>query len=335
MYIEQRGKRSFRAVEMKDGIRYSVTFDHRPTNAEATTAIAKLYEKRPATAKRTADMTLADAANAYIEAKSATISPSTIRGYRSIVRNLPKKLAETHILDITYAQVQTAINTYAKDHSAKSTLNFGTFISSVLFFHDLKFEKFSYPARSRKEPYIPTEQEVTAILHELKGTPYEIPILLATFGLRLSEICALDISDLSEENIIYVHRAKVRGERGYITKETTKTDESTRKIAISPYIADLIRKTGVIYTGYPNQILKHLTATQDALGIEHFSLHKLRHFFASYMHDKGYSDAAILAAGGWKGDNIMKSVYRHSMAKDETSQKMSADLDNLIPKEDS
>jgi len=64
------------------------------------------------------------------------------------------------------------------------------------------------------------------------------------------------------------------------------------------------------------------------LGIPDFSIHKLRHYFASEMSFLGVSEADILRMGGWETDHVMKSVYRHSMmekeenAKRDTSEKL-------------
>lgn len=53
----------------------------------------------------------------------------------------------------------------------------------------------------------------------------------------------------------------------------------------------------------------------------HFSLHKLRHYFASYMSSLNIPEADILEMGGWETDYVMKNVYRHTMKdKLKTSQ---------------
>ena len=52
--------------------------------------------------------------------------------------------------------------------------------------------------------------------------------------------------------------------------------------------------------------------TQDKYGMKHFSLHKLRHYFATSSHAKGIADADIQTFGGWETDHIMKRVYRHA-----------------------
>ena len=68
----------------------------------------------------------------------------------------------------------------------------------------------------------------------------------------------------------------------------------------------------------------HLEKTQRNLGIPHFSLHKLRHYFASEMSALGIPEADILRMGGWETDYVMKSVYRHSMMEKEENAKRDA-----------
>jgi integrase len=73
-----------------------------------------------------------------------------------------------------------------------------------------------------------------------------------------------------------------------------------------------------------------MTDIQKKLGIPHFSLHKMRHFFASYMHQLGMSDKQIQEAGGWKTDGIMKTVYQHAMNMDEAKKKMADSIGGLV-----
>ncbi len=67
-----------------------------------------------------------------------------------------------------------------------------------------------------------------------------------------------------------------------------------------------------------------MTKLEKELDIPHFSLHKLRHYFASEMSTLGVPDADILRLGGWETDSVMKSVYRHSMMEKEENAKREA-----------
>ena len=64
----------------------------------------------------------------------------------------------------------------------------------------------------------------------------------------------------------------------------------------------------------------------------HFSIHKLRHYFASKMSAMNIPEADIMRMGGWETDHVMKSVYRHSMMeKEETAKREAAEkLGNVL-----
>lgn len=152
---------------------------------------------------------------------------------------------------------------------------------------------------------------------------FEVAILLACYGLRRSEICALTVNDL-HGNILTINKNKVQDKDGNWVIKTTKTTESTRTVVISPILADKIRKQGFIYQGAPNSITGHLNDVQDRLKIPRFSVHKLRHYFASKMSELGVPEADILKMGGWNSDYVMKTVYRHSL-QTKNSQQLASD----------
>lgn len=87
-------------------------------------------------------------------------------------------------------------------------------------------------------------------------------------------------------------------------------------------------RQGYVYKGHPNTIYDCLKRTEKNLVIPYFSLHKLRHYFASQMSAMGVPEADILKMGGWETDHVMKSVYRHSM-KDKEEQAKREAAENL------
>ena len=92
-----------------------------------------------------------------------------------------------------------------------------------------------------------------------------------------------------------------------------KTEESNREIYIPTELVNEIIEQGYIFEGFSNMLLKALHRFQKQLGIQSFRFHDLRHFYASYAHSMGMSDADIMKSGGWKTDSVMKNVYRHAM----------------------
>ena len=323
MTIEKLPSGSYRIKQMENGKYHYVTIDHKPSKTEAVKLLAEVLDKKETSA---VNMTFDDAAAAYIQSKSNILSPATIRSYDTMRRNL--SLSKTRIHDITSITVQSTINDMVGRVSAKTARNYASFIVTVLKSVDIDVRQPQLPQKEKKSPYIPTIEDVKAIFAHIKGKEEEIAIILASHGLRRSEIAALSPLDLTGNTLI-VNKAMVQNERGEWVIKSTKTTDSTRTVVIPDDIADLIRERGYIYGKMPYTINQDLHRAQRELGIPQFSLHKLRHFFASYAHELGYSDKAVQEMGGWKSDSILKTVYTHAMDMEKKKQEMSASLSSL------
>lgn len=311
MKIEKLPSGSYRIRKMYKGVTYTVITDEKPSQREAIKLLNDEMDKIQVSKTR---MTFQAAGDSYIESKENILSPATIRGYRVIQNNLSEHFSGLTVTNITALDVQKEINSYSKERSAKSVRNAHGFISAVLhvFCPNIVLNT-SLPQKEKHEPYIPTDDDVRQIITAAAGTRYEIPILLAAYGLRRSEICALTPDDINGNNIT-INKAKVPDKNGnWIIKHSTKTTESTRTVYVPDEIIEKIQSAGVVYEGDPNRISRFLAKEQDRLGIPHFSLHKLRHYYASMSHSLGIPDQYIMESGGWKTDNVLKSIYQHAM----------------------
>lgn len=310
MKIEKLPSGSYRMRKMYKGKTYTVVTDYKPTQKEALQLLSAEFDKVPTASIH---MTFEDAANKYMEIKVNVLSPSSINGYKSILRNLSETFKSSNISDITSIDIQKEINDYSATRSPKTVRNAHGFISAILgmFRPELNIST-TLPQKRKNDEYIPSDEDVKRILQYAKGTRYEIPLILATFGLRRSEICALTLDDL-DGNILTINKALVLNENKEFVIKSTKTTDGTRQIYLPDYLADLIRQNGAIYNGFPGSIRRYLANAQDALGIKHFRLHTLRHYYASMSHSLGIPDSYIMQAGGWKSDSTLKRVYRHAM----------------------
>ena len=98
-------------------------------------------------------------------------------------------------------------------------------------------------------------------------------------------------------DIVSVTKALVHDENRKWIVKTTKTTASTREIILPENIARKIKSQRYVYKGHPNSITRFLFTAQDALNIPHFSIHKLRHYFASKMSAMNIPEADILKLG--------------------------------------
>lgn len=320
MKIEKLPSGSYRVRKMYKGKVYTVVFDYKPTHKEVLQALSKEMENETL---RKEQMTFKTAAQNYINLKKNVLSPTTIREYNNTIKRLSGAFVDKRISDINALDVQQEINNLSKDRAPKTVRNYHGFITAVLNTYRPNLAiNTTLPQKIKNEPYIPSEDDVKKIIKHVENTQYEIPILLACYGLRRSEICALTLDDL-DGNILTINKAKVINvDKEWVTK-STKTTESTRDIIISPILADKIREQGYIFNGCPDSISRYLARIQDELGIPHFSVHKLRHYFASKMSELGIPEADIMRIGGWRTDHVMKTVYRHSLQTKESQQRAS------------
>lgn len=327
MTIEKLPSGSFRIKQMVEGHIYSVTVKSKPTQSAALRLISAEIERKHINLPKD---TLKALCEAYKSSRSNICSPSTLKGYATLIRCLPEQYGAMKAKDITTKKLQELANEYAETHSPKSTANMLNFIQAVLKENDIVLRAPTLPKNIKEAPYIPTAEEIGRIFERIRGTKYEVPIMLATMGLRRSEICALSIDDL-DGCILSIHRALVPDEHGKLVEKTTKTANSTRIIEIPPYLAAKIREQGYIYEGHPELITRTLKEVQEELGIPHFTLHKLRHFFASYMMQLGFTQKQVQSENGWATMYTMEQIYQHAMDMEGARKRMAAAIGALIP----
>ena len=330
MTIDKLPSGSYRIRKTVKGKTYSVTVksEKEPTQSAALLLISAEIERK---AVNVPTDTLNALCEAYKAARSNICSPSTLKGYATLIRCLPEQYANMKAKDLTAKKLQELANEYAETHSPKSTANMLNFIQAVLKENDVILRAPTLPKNIKEEPYIPTPEEVGRIFERIAGTKYEVPIYLATMGLRRSEICALRMEDLDGCRLT-IRRALVPDEHNKLVEKCTKTAKSTRVIKIPPALADLIRKQGYIYNGHPELITRTLKDVQDELGITHFTLHKLRHFFASYMMQCGFTQKQIQGEVGWTTMSTMTELYQHMMDMDAARDGMADAIGALMPK---
>ena len=316
MKIEQLSKNSYRVRKQFKGEKVTLYFDHKPSDKEVIDALSS-YDTSASKG------TFEACARSYLASKSNVLSPSTLKGYTHVFNAIPDDFKNIPVSRIEQTDVQTVINNYAADHKPKTVRNLHGFISAVLRQYRPNLTLYTtLPQKTENERYTPSEDDIKRILEAVKGKPfYHIPFSLGVMGMRRSEICALTLDDI-EGNTLTINKALVKNINNQWVLKTTKTTAGTRKIYIPDSLVKEIQDQGEIYNGYPNSLLWGLNNYQDKLGIPRFRFHDLRHFFASYAHSQGISDADIMASGGWKSDFTMKSIYRHQMKATEAQKKI-------------
>lgn len=307
---DEKGKRKYKSftAETKEGVKlkalqYSATLPHDKSNV----------------------LTVRKAIQNYIDIKTPVASPTTMRGYKAIQRSIETHdpaFAARRLYTVDEDALQRFVNVlYDSELSAKTVRNMYHLVGAVMRQNGFPVPSVTLPTRARPELNVPDSETVQRLFGAIKGTRWEVPVLLAALApMRRGEIVAASIHDLSDDNILYVHRAAVSSPSGDVIKDYPKTDKSNRYIMLPDYVADLIRQQGYVTRMSCKTISTHFHDLLDDNNIKRFRFHDLRHAFVSIAHAAGIPDAYIMARGGWSTPYTMQNVYRHVLDKERREQ---------------
>lgn len=277
-------------------------------------------------------------ADVYIGARGAILSPSTIRGYKYTLKALKREYGQfcaKNAYEMTARDLQDIVDDMArKSKKPKTISNRVGLINSVLVYAGAQRLTVQLPQRVKPTYSIPDEQMAARILSDVSGKTLEVPVMLGMLGLRRSEICALELSDL-DGSTLHIHSAMVYASGNEKVKKAPKTTASDRYVQIPDDLADKIRKQGYITKMNPNSLTKAWERLIKKGKYPPIRFHDLRHFFVSYTHTVlGLSDAQIMKMGGWATSAVMRSVYLQSMEDEKASQSVSTFMSTLVEKVD-
>lgn len=258
------------------------------------------------------DLTLKEAYERYISSKSAVLSPSTIAGYERLKKNHFQQLMPMKLSKITTKHIQTAVNEMSASHSPKTVRNAHGLLHSVIKSYRPNFDfNTTLPQNIKPQYTIPTTSDIMALL-ENADDKIRVPILLASQGgLRRSEICALTIDDFTDLGV-NINKAVVYDKNGNAKIKTTKTIAGTRFVPLPQSVIEEARNWkyfGISPAALHGQFNRLINKTE----VNHFSFHKLRHYFASELHAQGIPDKYIAEIGGWETIEILQKIYQHTL----------------------
>ena len=254
----------------------------------------------------------------YITNNSNLLSPSTIRGYKTLKKTALQEIIDlpTHVL--THQLYQQAINNYAKTHKPKTVQNAHALFATVLKENKIYItEDTNLPQKEKKEISIPTKEELSSFLSYLKENHPDLYLLCAFSvyaGLRHSETIALTWGDINNRTIS-ITKAKVRDADGQYQIKPPKTTAGTRKLEMPDKLYNALPLRGEDSESVITSNIK----TLDNLYIRvskkvgfNYNFHSLRHYYASILLLEGVPNKYAMERMGHATDNMLKNVYQHT-----------------------
>ena len=273
-------------------------------------------------AKKAVDCSVFEAVDKYINIKEKVLSPSTIRGYRAILRNDFDGIGDLKLKEINNTEIQMWIGRLSEKVSPKTCRNAHGLLAATLDMFDLNFKiKTTLPAKKKIETYCPSDEDIQKLLSCIMDPELELAVLLAAFGtLRRGEICALTDKDIIG-NAVSVRGSMVKDSAGSWVLKEPKTFGSYRVVEMPGFVIDKLKnREGKIIDLTPSQISDRFDRAVKRAGLPHFRFHDLRHYSASILHAIGVPDQYIMQRGGWASDHVMKSVYRNIIDLEKAKQ---------------
>lgn len=267
------------------------------TAASATEAnrIKAQIQANKKTLQKPISMTLYDAIDKYISSSDALLSPSTIRGYRTIQRNAFKSIMSCKLSTLTNEQLRDAVNLECKRTtgkknpkplSSKTVINEYGLISAVLNTYVPTLDcSVKLPQIEHNQHDISTPDVIYQIVKE---TDIELPVMLAMWlSFTESEILGLTKSkSISPDGShITIKEVLVKNEHNQsVIKNKGKQPTRDRTLQIPDYIKRLIDQveTDQLVTLSGTALSKRFDRLIKKAGIPHMTFHDLRHPYVKH-----------------------------------------------------
>lgn len=272
-------------------------------------------------------VTVTQAIDRYI-ADHPKLSPSTVRGYRSIQANVFQSAMPQMADSVKW---QSVIDEDC--HSPKTVKNAWGFIGTVLKHVGIVPPQVRLPQVVSAERSFLQPEQIPLFLSAIRGERCECAALLGLHSLRRSEILDMTYGDVDlNRGLLFVRGAAVLDENGdLIHKAQNKNAASTREIPIMiPRLADILseeidshKPTDYIVTCYPNGLYKEINRACEESGLPLIGVHGLRHSMVSLAYHLGWDEITCMRIAGYSDYHTMRKIYTH-LADEDKKKNVSA-----------
>lgn len=289
----------------------------------------------------------------WMEIARSTLKPNTAAGYASMIQNPIAPYFQQRGITLGGLQavdIQMFYTSQLKRVSANTVIHYHAIIHRALKYAvktDLidvnPADKVERPRKDRFTASFYDGNEVNRLFQVARGTPLELPVMLAAFyGLRRSEVVGLkwDAIDFENKTIAIRHTVTACAEKGRrieVAADTTKTASSRRTLPLVPAFQTKLaalreeqEKNRILcgrsyctdYLGYVlvdamgNRLkLSYISAAFPVLlkrnGLRPIRFHDLRHSCASLLLKNGVPMKQIQEWLGHSDFSTTANIYAH------------------------
>jgi site-specific recombinase XerD len=262
-------------------------------------------------------------------------SPHTKRAYLRCVQQFvrhymrsPEEMGETEVRNFLLYLVR---DRQASPATQDMYVNALKFLYTITLKRPEAVKGISHPKRPKTLPVILSPEEVLRVFAAIRAVNYKAIIATAyAAGLRISEVCALQVSDIDSQRMrIHVRSGKGKKDRYVMLGESLLA-------LLRQYYQAVRPQGGYLFPGQKPQ--QHISTTAVSLVLrkviretglsKKVTMHTLRHCFATHLLEAG-TDIRILQV--LLGHSSIRTTLRYTHITDRLIQKLVSPLDMIHP----
>ena len=262
-------------------------------------------------------------------------SPHTQRAYLACARQFARHYLRSPE-EMGEQEVRGFLLHLARERKA-SPATLSMYVNALKFLYNVTLKRpeavqgLAYPKRPKTLPVILSPEDVLRVLAAIRSVKYKAIIATAyAAGLRISEVCALRVSDIdSQHRRLHIRAGKGKKDRYVMLGESL--------LALLRQYYQAARPQGVyLFPGQKPQRPISTTAVSLVLrkvvrqtGLsKKVTMHTLRHCFATHLLEAG-TDIRILQV--LLGHSSIRTTLRYTHITDRLVQKLVSPLDMIHP----
>lgn len=302
--VTKSGYKSFTAATKKEAERLALAFEDEHKSGKVT---------------------VQEAMTRYINSRSNTLSPATIKAYDSILRNRLRAIMSMDIAGLTPEALQAAFDAEVRaGASPKTQRNIHGLLTASARMFGVTLPPVKLQDKAKKERDIPTPQQVKQMLDATEGDFHMAILLAADLGLSRSEICALTMADC-QGGRVRINKAVVQDKGNEWVVKQPKETSRYRQIPMTPAVKAALSALDrppaekVVHLP-PSVISDRFTRLCKHLFGRTFGFHALRHYNVSLMLAAGVKPKYIIDRTGHATMHMVDTVYGHIMQDEKDAE---------------